>query len=116
MLKLELMTEGQLGMYKKKLLQERNLLLSEIKEHERPVNLGTDIGDRDEEIDKEEAFGNELAMANDLKKRLDEIDVAMSKVYANTYGKCESCGKEVSPEVLDADPASRFCKDCKPRK
>jgi RNA polymerase-binding transcription factor DksA len=105
-------TEG----YKEKLQQERALIISEIKQNERPVNFGTDTDHGDEETDKSEEMGSQMAMAEDLKMRLSEIDEALAKIQSGKYGICETCHKEIEEEILDIDPESRLCKNCKASK
>jgi len=58
-------------------------------------------------------LSNRFGEENDLKKRLDEVDLALQKVEKGDYGKCELCSKEIEDEVLDVDPESRLCKECK---
>jgi RNA polymerase-binding protein DksA len=41
------------------------------------------------------------------------IDAALGRVEAGTYGTCESCGREISPERLEAYPWASLCIDCK---
>ncbi|HUC02244.1 MAG TPA: TraR/DksA C4-type zinc finger protein [Candidatus Paceibacterota bacterium] len=107
------MNEHQLKEYKTKLEKERALILAEINKEEKPVDFGNDVDHGEEESDKSEEVGNQLAMANDLKGRLSEIDIALGKIQTGTYGVCEKCGKPIEQEVLDIDPESRFCKSCK---
>ncbi len=110
------MDEIQLEAYKQKLEKERTLLLNEIKQFERPTDFGHDTESPDEETDATEALGNQLAMANDLKIRLDEIDIALGKIYAGRsgkYGVCEKCERAIGRDVTDAAPESRLCKRCK---
>jgi len=40
-------------------------------------------------------------------------DKALDKIEGNTYGKCELCGKEIEAAILDVDPESLFCMNCK---
>ena len=60
-----------------------------------------------------EELSNRFGEENDLKKRLDEVDIALGKIEKGNYGVCESCGNEIEDEVLDVDPESRLCKGCK---
>ena len=100
--------------YKKRLEKERDLLMKEIKQAEKPQSFGHDTENPDEETDESEEFGNQLAVATDLKNRLGEIDIALSKIYAGkNYGICEQCGKPIEKNILDVDPESRLCKHCK---
>jgi len=103
----------QLDEYKQKLEREQALLLAEIKQSEKPVDFGHETENPDEEIDATEEMGNQMAVADDLKRRLEEVNAALGKIRVGTYGKCEECGKEIEAAVLDIDPESRFCKNCK---
>lgn len=89
------------------------MLAAEIARDEKPVDFGSDIDHGDEESDKSEEVGDQLAAAGELKDRLNEIDIALSKIKDGTYGVCEKCGKPIEHEILDIDPESRFCKACK---
>lgn len=107
------MNQDQLKEYKTKLEKERAMLAAEIARDEKPVDFGSDIDHGDEQSDKSEQVGNQLAAANDLKDRLNEIDIALGKIQTRTYGICEKCGKLIEHEILVIDPESRFCRACK---
>jgi DnaK suppressor protein len=110
------MNKDQLGEYKTKLEKERMLTVAEIAREEKPVDFGNDIDHGDEATDKVEDMGNQLATAQDLKNRLNEIDIALEKIRSGTYGVCEKCGNSIEHEILAIDPESRFCKECKLKK
>ena len=57
-----------------------------------------------------------LSLADGLKQRLDDVQAALHRMEAGTYGKCERCGKEIAPERLEAIPAARLCMACKSKK
>ena len=42
---------------------------------------------------------------------LREVDNALQRVEAGTYGRCEVCHDPIEPERLAADPLTRFCLD-----
>lgn len=107
------MNQEKIKEYKNKLEREQALLLAEIKRNETPVDFGSDI---DEESDETENFGNQLAMARDLKYRLSEIDIALGKIQSGEYGICEKCKETIEEEVLDTAQESRYCKVCKTTK
>jgi RNA polymerase-binding protein DksA len=46
---------------------------------------------------------------------LREIDDALSRIEKGTYGTCQSCGKEISVERLEAIPFATQCIDCRRR-
>lgn len=54
-----------------------------------------------------------LSFAEGLRQRLDEVQSALHRIDAGTYGKCESCGNEIPPERLEAIPAASLCISCK---
>jgi RNA polymerase-binding transcription factor len=56
--------------------------------------------------------GEAEAVAQSLKETLDEVENALAKFEAGTYGVCESCGQPISPARLEAKPAARRCIDC----
>ena len=107
------MNQDQLKEYKTKLKKERMMIVAEIARDESPVDFGSDIDHGDEASDKSEDVGNQLEAAQDLKNRLNEIDIALGKIQTGTYGICEKCHGGIEHEVLAIDPESRFCKSCK---
>ena len=102
-----------MGRYKKRLEEERERLIAEIKKGEKSENFGSDVDHGDEEADEAESFGERVAMGQDRRERISEIDAAISKINEGGYGKCEKCGGEIEEDVLNASPESRFCKKCK---
>jgi len=99
--------------YKKKLEGERAKLIKEIGEDQKPQDFGADIDHSDEESNEAESLGNQLAEAQDLKERVNDIDRALGKIRAGKYGICEKCGKKIEEKVLDISPESRLCRNCK---
>jgi len=41
------------------------------------------------------------------------IDEALRRIQEGTYGKCQSCGKQISAARLEAVPHARLCIECK---
>ncbi|MEK7555543.1 MAG: TraR/DksA C4-type zinc finger protein [Patescibacteria group bacterium] len=105
-----------LAKLKNKLEEEKESILSELKRLEKIPEFGNDV-DPDEETDESEEYGNQLAIAQEIKNRLADIDSALLKINpqagGNEYGICEKCKKEISLELLEIDPESRLCKSCK---
>jgi sigma-B regulation protein RsbU (phosphoserine phosphatase) len=46
-----------------------------------------------------------------LQRLLDEVDAALSRLDAGTFGVCENCLESIEAERLLADPLVRFCLD-----
>jgi DnaK suppressor protein len=54
-----------------------------------------------------------ISVVRALRSNLRDVDRALAKIDAGTYGACESCGKPISPERLEALPWAVLCIDCK---
>ncbi len=53
----------------------------------------------------------DFSLLEQLEAELGDLDAALRKVEEGTYGTCEVCGNEISPERLEARPGSRTCID-----
>ena len=56
--------------------------------------------------------GENKALVNQLEDTLNDVERALAKLDEGTYGRCESCGKEIAEVRLEAMPATRYCIDC----
>lgn len=56
--------------------------------------------------------GEAEALAASLRETLDEVEYALGKLEAGSYGVCEGCEQRISPARLEAKPAARLCMDC----
>jgi RNA polymerase-binding transcription factor DksA len=56
--------------------------------------------------------GEVEALVGTLRETLQDIDAALSKIDAGTYGRCESCGGEIAEARLEAMPMARLCITC----
>lgn len=82
-------------------------------------------GSRDTNIDDEhDPEGATVALerqlvssrADDARLRLEQIDRALARVNAGSYGRCEGCGEPIAPERLEVLPAASHCVRCAARK
>jgi DnaK suppressor protein len=55
----------------------------------------------------------DLALSAQARAAVDEIDRALAKITAGTYGLCERCGKEIPRPRLKALPYAALCVQCK---
>ncbi|MCQ6278929.1 TraR/DksA C4-type zinc finger protein [Bacillus sp. EB600] len=69
-----------------------------------PADEGTDLYEREKDIALDEHY--ELELGN--------IDQALTAMENGTYGKCKTCGKEISLERLEALPNTIYCKEHSP--
>jgi len=60
--------------------------------------------------------GEHRVLANSIQEALADVDRALLKLDEGTYGRCESCGAEISEPRLEAMPATRYCIDCASRR
>ncbi|HET9442939.1 MAG TPA: TraR/DksA C4-type zinc finger protein [Acidimicrobiales bacterium] len=60
--------------------------------------------------------GEAEALAHNLRDTLTEVEHALAKFDAGTYGLCEGCQQPIPPARLEAMPAARFCIDCASRR
>lgn len=54
-----------------------------------------------------------LALVQQLERRLDEMNLAKLAAKKGKYGICERCGKVIPPERLEIFPETRHCVTCK---
>lgn len=100
--------------YKEKLEQIKGELEKEIKPLEEEVpEFGSDIDHFEEESNEAEEFSNNLSVAKVIRERLANVETALEKIEKGTYGTCEKCKKPIKALLLDIDPESRYCKECK---
>jgi RNA polymerase-binding protein DksA len=60
-------------------------------------------------MEREKAF----LFASVKRRRLDEIDLALARIDAGTFGVCESCGKPIPAKRLERMPGASLCVACK---
>ncbi len=53
-----------------------------------------------------------LALAQNEAGLLEEVEAALERIEQGTFGRCDSCGEEISPERLDAIPYTPYCVTC----
>ncbi len=56
---------------------------------------------------------NLLTLVSSLRDTLHDVEQALERMEAGTYGICERCGQPIADERLEALPAARLCMTCK---
>ena len=74
---------------------------------------GSPFGKREEEATETAELENRMALEKRVLDQLAKVENALSKFEKGTYGICESCGKPIDPERLEALPQATLCMDCK---
>jgi RNA polymerase-binding transcription factor DksA len=96
--------------------------LSHIGRAPRDIVAGTPADREGGELEFDEGFadsgqvtaerGEVDALATSLLETLREVDDALAKFAAGTYGKCETCGEQIGDARLEAMPSARLCMAC----
>ncbi|MFO7577381.1 MAG: RNA polymerase-binding protein DksA [Pelovirga sp.] len=89
------------------LLQEAGKTVSEMTEEH--VNFA-DPTDR-ASLESDRNF--ELRIRDRERKLISKIRQALDRIEEGTYGHCESCDVEISPDRLRARPVTTLCIECK---
>jgi len=102
-----------------RLKEERVQLNDELEQIEakiRPINErreGSPFGKREEEATEAFELERRLALEKRLMDALAEVEHALEKYEAGSYGICDRCGQPIEPARLEALPQASLCLDCK---
>lgn len=97
--------------YRKRLIEERDRLNQELGTVGKAPEPATDdplLTPSDAPI-IDEAMDIQSAVLDMKSQRFDQVRAALQSIDDGTYGKCITCGKEIDPRRLDADPAALTC-------
>lgn len=72
-------------------------------------NLNNPTSDTNDIADSIEAFEGNAAIEVELEARLLEVDSALARIEAGTYGICSICGSAIEEARLHANPAAATC-------
>ena len=97
-----------------RLQRERRGLIDELSRREE--RSGTLTGDLQPELEEhaqtEVASGITQTLRERQHDRLGNIDEALARIEAGTYGDCQTCGQPIGEERLEANSTTTFCNDC----
>jgi RNA polymerase-binding transcription factor DksA len=74
---------------------------------------GSPFGKREEGADEASELEKRLALERRLEESLKEVEHALEKYEAGTYGLCDSCGQPIEQARLEAIPQASLCMKCK---
>jgi DnaK suppressor protein len=74
---------------------------------------GSPFGKREEGADEASELEKRLVSIKRLEESLSEIEHALQKYEAGTYGLCDSCGQPIEQGRLEAIPQASLCLRCK---
>jgi DnaK suppressor protein len=74
--------------------------------------LNTGVVDAEETSVSDIQEDIELALIQMKAETLTRVNEALERLSAGSYGRCNECGDEISPQRLRALPFAVRCKDC----
>jgi len=74
---------------------------------------GSPFGKREEEATESMELEKRLALENRLKSLLAEVERALQKLDAGTYGYCDVCNVRIDPARMEALPQAILCLSCR---
>ncbi len=103
------LTPHQLDVLRDVLLAELSVQCAALDEHGEALTDATD-----DVIDAAVTSEREVAEAlvSLARDAAAELEAALARMDAGTYGRCTSCGDAIPFERLEAIPATRFCVRC----
>lgn len=107
------MTKEEFKKIEEELLAEKLKIEKELEKLKGGLDFGDDTDHYEEETDEVEEMGNYLGVKKTQDARLKQISRALMKIKDGTYGVCEKCGKSIEKRILEIDPESLLCKECK---
>lgn len=117
-----LLKETTLAEIEKNLLDQKERLISDLKDLSRPDDHENDntstkfpeYGDKPDENAQEIAdYSTNLAAEKVLEKSLIDIEAALGRIKKGTYGVCKYCGNPIPEKRLIARPTASSCVACK---
>jgi len=76
----------------------------------KPINR--EDSDMEEKADEATEYDNLLSLEHSLELRLKDVNAALEKISAGSYGICERCGKKIEEQRLAVAPEARLCLTC----
>lgn len=74
---------------------------------------GSPFGKREEGADEALELEKRLVLEQRLTEALNDVEHALQKYEAGTYGLCDACGQSIEPARLEAMPQASLCLSCK---
>ena len=59
-----------------------------------------------------EGFDEQVVLAQNEEQLLEDVEAALERIEAGTYGRCQVCNREISKQRLDALPQAATCIEC----
>jgi RNA polymerase-binding protein DksA len=98
---------------------ERKRLVEELEQQKASASSsderreGSPFGKREEEATEALELEKRLVLEKRITEELNDIEHALHKFEAGTYGLCDNCGQPIDPARLEALPQASLCVKCK---
>jgi RNA polymerase-binding protein DksA len=105
------MDDQTLAAHRAALHAERDRLLAELREEVEspgPMTYGSQAAAASHVFEQQ----RDLALRDRSERALAEIDAALARIDAGTYGACTNCHQPIAAERLEALPWAAHCIDC----
>jgi RNA polymerase-binding transcription factor DksA len=104
--------ETDLASVRLRLQEEQRRLRTEIAEEElenpEPMTYGSQAAAATQVFDQ----NRQRALRERALRELSEVDAALQRIDAGTYGRCKRCGQPIDPARLDALPWTPYDLEC----
>src|SRR3989338_156873 len=70
----------------------------------------------DTEAKEESSHERMEALEKVLRRGLEEINLALTRIKKGTYGKCQNCGQMIDTDRLGVKPTALYCVTCERKK
>jgi RNA polymerase-binding protein DksA len=96
---------------RRKLVEERNRIVGALERLREALKVEVDVDQEEGDPDLIEREKN-VALVNQLERKLEDVEAAMRSIERGKYGICERCGKEIPTERLEVRPDATLCVQC----
>lgn len=119
------LTPAQVKQFRKRLEEERRRLAVSLQDLEARTSKRDPLDAMVEEQDFDDApsdaamdtldRGTDMALEENIRVLLDEVDAALEKIARDTYGTCDNCGQAIKMARLERIPSATMCVECQER-
>jgi DnaK suppressor protein len=108
------MTQDRYEALRTRLLEQRQEIVNMYNQDVRAGQESADDGTEDIVDRANNSYNRELmfSLSDSERLLLLQIEDAIKRMDAGTYGRCTNCGNTIHPLRLEAVPWARFCIDC----
>ena len=99
--------KAELEKYQASIVSRRERLARHV--HHRDEPLPQDFAEQAIELENDETM---VALEQELREKEREVERALARLEAGSYGLCTSCGEQIAGDRLKALPAAALCIDC----